>query len=86
MCHQPKRWLSANHRSFIAAGSGQSQEASYSDHSQGLSQGGLRIPPLSEQTPLPRIAELCLQQDRAPSAVQDMLASSSEPRHSLVLH
>ena len=85
MCHQPKRQLSTNHRGFITAGSGQSREASHSDPSQGLSQGGPSIPPLSEQTPLPWTAELCLQQERAPSTVQDLLAPSLEPGHSLVL-
>lgn len=53
MCHQPERWLSANHRGFITASSRQSQEESYSDPSQGSSQGSPSIRPLSEQTPLP---------------------------------
>lgn len=44
-----------------------------------------RIAPPSKQTPLPQAAELCLRQDRAPSAMQDLLAPSSEPGHSLVL-
>lgn len=68
MCHQPKCRLSTNHRGFIIASSGQSREVSYSDPSQGLSQGVLSIPPLSEQIPLPWTTELCLQQDWAPSA------------------
>lgn len=36
------------------------------------------IPPPSKQTLLPQAAEVCLRQDRAPSAVQDLLAPSSE--------